>query len=89
MAQMANLVGKPIINCFKDLFGTNRHLRLFRIQMFLIQISMNLNASLYANGVTRISEKFSISEQAARVPQLTFLCAYAFACEVSSCPTLF
>jgi hypothetical protein len=55
----------------------------------LIQISMNLNASLYANGVTRISEKFSISEQAARVPQLTFLCAYAFACEVSSCPTLF
>ena len=27
-----------------------------------------------------ISKKFGISEQAARVPQLTFLCAYAFGC---------
>jgi len=44
--------------------------------MFYIQVSMNLNASLYANGVTRISEKFGISEQAARIPQLSFLCAY-------------
>lgn len=50
--------------------------------MFLIQISINLNASLYANGVGKISEKFGISEQAARVPQLTFLVAYAFGCEV-------
>jgi hypothetical protein len=46
--------------------------------VFLIQISMNLNASLYANGVMGISEKFGISEQAARVPQMTFLVAYAF-----------
>jgi hypothetical protein len=50
--------------------------------MFLIQISINLNASLYANGVGKISEEFGISEQAARVPQLTFLVAYAFGCEV-------
>ena len=50
--------------------------------MFYIQISMNLNASLYANGVKAISKKFGISEQAARVPQLTFLCAYAFGCEL-------
>ncbi|KAK5449464.1 hypothetical protein LTS15_009008 [Exophiala xenobiotica] len=50
--------------------------------MFYIQISINLNASLYANGVKEISKKFGISEQAARVPQLTFLCAYAFGCEL-------
>ncbi|KAK9770453.1 putative Major facilitator superfamily domain-containing protein [Seiridium cardinale] len=50
--------------------------------MFLIQISINLNASLYASGVDNISEKFEISKQAARVPQLTFLVAYAFGCEL-------
>jgi MFS family permease len=50
--------------------------------MFLVQISINLNASLYANGVDSISEKFEISKQAARVPQLTFLVAYAFGCEL-------
>jgi len=50
--------------------------------VFLIQISMNLNASMYANGVSKISEKFHISKQAARVPQLTFLVAYGFGCEL-------
>jgi hypothetical protein len=48
------------------------------VVVFFIQISMNLNASMYANAVEGISEKFGISEQAARVPQLTFLVAYAF-----------
>lgn len=51
------------------------------IVMFLIQISINTNASMYANGVTAISEKHHISLQAARVPQLTFLVAYAVGCE--------
>jgi hypothetical protein len=46
--------------------------------VFMIQISMNLNASLYANGVMGISEKFGVSEQVARIPQMTFLIAYAF-----------
>ncbi|ROV90003.1 hypothetical protein VPNG_10002 [Cytospora leucostoma] len=50
--------------------------------MFIIQISINLNASLYANAVDAISEKFNVSQQAARVPQLTFLCAYAVGCEL-------
>lgn len=49
---------------------------------FCIQISINLNASLYANAVNGISETHGISLQAARVPQLTFLCAYAFGCEL-------
>ncbi|KAI1862200.1 uncharacterized protein JN550_010356 [Neoarthrinium moseri] len=52
------------------------------IVMFLIQISINLNASLYANAVDHVSKKFEISKQAARIPQLTFLCAYAFGCEL-------
>lgn len=50
--------------------------------VFMIQISMNLNASLYANGVKGISKKFGVSEQAARVPQMSFLVAYAFGCEL-------
>ncbi|KAJ5794741.1 hypothetical protein N7457_001340 [Penicillium paradoxum] len=50
--------------------------------MFCIQISINLNASLYANGVTAISEEHNVSKQVARIPQLTFLCAYAFGCEL-------
>ncbi|KAL9616641.1 MAG: hypothetical protein Q9160_008497 [Pyrenula sp. 1 TL-2023] len=50
--------------------------------MFLIQISINLNASLYANGVKEIAKKWGLSEQVARIPQLTFLCAYAFGCEL-------
>jgi MFS family permease len=48
------------------------------IVVFCIQISMNLNASLYANGVKGISEKFGVSEQVARIPQMMFLIAYAF-----------
>lgn len=50
--------------------------------MFCIQISINLNASLYANGVSKISEKHGVSKQVAQIPQMTFLCAYAFGCEL-------
>lgn len=50
--------------------------------VFLIQISMNLNASMYSNAVERISKDFNVSKQAARVPQMTFLVAYAFGCEL-------
>jgi len=50
--------------------------------MFCIQISINLNASLYANAVSRIAKEHNVSEQVARIPQLTFLCAYAFGCEL-------
>ncbi|KAJ5751431.1 uncharacterized protein N7511_008396 [Penicillium nucicola] len=50
--------------------------------MFCIQILINLNASLSANGVAAISKEHNVSEQVARIPQLTFLCAYAFGCEL-------
>lgn len=50
--------------------------------IFIVQCSMNFNASIYANGVDFLTEKFSISAQAARVGQMIFLVAYAFGCEL-------
>lgn len=50
--------------------------------IFVIQCSMNLNASLYGNAVTGLTKEFDISEQAARVGQCVFLIAYAFGCEL-------
>ncbi|ODM15737.1 hypothetical protein SI65_08971 [Aspergillus cristatus] len=50
--------------------------------IFTVQTSMNFNTSVYPNAVTPLSEKFDISEQAARVGQMIFLVAYAFGCEL-------
>ncbi|TIB81932.1 putative MFS multidrug transporter [Wallemia mellicola] len=47
----------------------------------VIQISMNLNASIYANSVEGMTEEWGISAQAARVGQCVFLVAYGFGCE--------
>lgn len=46
--------------------------------IFVVQISMNFNASLYSNAVHGISEDFNISSQAARCGAMIFLVAYAF-----------
>ena len=62
--------------------------------MFVIQISINLNASLYANGVVsgslpelcrphgmlRLSSRRHLEYLNRLIPQLIFLCAYAFGC---------
>jgi hypothetical protein len=50
--------------------------------IFIIQVSMNFNASVYANDITLLSSAFSISEQAARVGHMIFLIAYAFESEL-------
>lgn len=50
--------------------------------IFTVQVSMNFNASIYANAVIPHSEQFIISEQAARVGQMIFLIAYAFGSEL-------
>jgi len=50
--------------------------------IFIVQCSMNFNASIYANGVGFLTEKFDISAQAARVGQMIFLVSYAFGCEL-------
>ncbi|KAI0319636.1 major facilitator superfamily domain-containing protein [Amylostereum chailletii] len=50
--------------------------------IFIVQCSMNFNASLYANAVPLLSDHFHISQQAARVGQMIFLVSYAFGCEL-------
>ncbi|KAI0338461.1 MFS general substrate transporter [Trametopsis cervina] len=50
--------------------------------IFAVQVSMNLNASLYANAVPLLSTEFGVSQQAARVGQAVFLISYAFGCEL-------
>lgn len=50
--------------------------------IFLVQVSMNFNTSLYGNALKGISEEFGISAQAARCGAMIFLVAYAFGCEL-------
>lgn len=50
--------------------------------IFVVQSSMNFNASVYASSVTSVSESFGVSKQAARVGQAIMLIFYAFGCEL-------
>ncbi len=50
--------------------------------IFLVQVSMNFNTSLYGNAVSGISEEFGVSAQAARCGAMIFLVLYAFGCEL-------
>ncbi|KAL8671181.1 MAG: hypothetical protein Q9168_004316 [Polycauliona sp. 1 TL-2023] len=50
--------------------------------IFLVQVSMNFNTSLYSNAVHGISEQFGVSQQGARAGAAIFLVTYAFGCEL-------
>jgi hypothetical protein len=50
--------------------------------IFIVQVSMNFNTSLYSNAITGISEEFNVSAQAARCGAMIFLVTYAFGCEL-------
>ena len=50
--------------------------------IFWVQVSMNLNTSLYSNGIGGISKEFNVSEQAGRAGAAIFLVFYAFGCEL-------
>ena len=50
--------------------------------IFLVQVSMNFNTSLYSNGLKGISKEFGVSEQGARCGAMIFLVLYAFGCEL-------
>jgi MFS family permease len=50
--------------------------------IFVVQSSMNFNASVYANAVNDISEAFGVGKQAARTGQAVMLITYAFGCEL-------
>ena len=50
--------------------------------IFLVQVSMNFNTSLYSNATKGISKEFHVSAQAARCGAMIFLILYAFGCEL-------
>ncbi|KAI4290012.1 MAG: hypothetical protein L6R35_000726 [Caloplaca aegaea] len=50
--------------------------------IFVVQCSMNFNASVYGNATDGLIESFNISGQMSRVGQAVFLIAYAFGCEL-------
>jgi MFS family permease len=50
--------------------------------IFLVQVSMNFNTSLYSNAAKGISEEFGVSAQGARCGAMIFLVLYAFGCEL-------
>jgi len=52
------------------------------IVVFFIQITINTNASMYSHAVAGVSEQFGVSKQVARIPQMAFLVAYGFGCEL-------
>lgn len=49
--------------------------------IFVVQSSMNFNASVYANAITPLSEEFNVSKQVVRIGQMIFLIAYGFGSE--------
>ncbi|KAF2860645.1 MFS general substrate transporter, partial [Piedraia hortae CBS 480.64] len=50
--------------------------------VFLVQISMNFNAAIYAAAVPKMSMDFDIPHSKARLGQMVFLVMYAFGCEL-------
>ena len=52
------------------------------IVIFLVQVSMNFNTSLYSNGIDGISKEFGVSLQGARCGAMVYLITYAFGCEL-------
>ena len=50
--------------------------------IFLVQVSMNFNTSLYSNALMGISSEFHVSSQGARCGAMIFLILYAFGCEL-------
>jgi MFS family permease len=50
--------------------------------IFLVQVSMNFNTSLYSNALDGIVTEFNVSLQAARCGAMIFLILYAFGCEL-------
>ncbi|KAG9234434.1 MFS multidrug transporter [Amylocarpus encephaloides] len=50
--------------------------------IFMVQVSMNFNTSLYSNAVPGIAEEFGVSDQAGRCGAMVFLVLYAFGCEL-------
>ena len=50
--------------------------------IFLVQTSMNFNASVYGNSIAGMQEEFHISSQQSKIGQAVFLIAYGFGSEL-------
>ena len=50
--------------------------------IFIVQLSMNFNAAIYANSVSGMMKTFNIKHKTAKYGQMVFLVAYAFGCEL-------
>ncbi|KAF7956118.1 hypothetical protein EAE96_005038 [Botrytis aclada] len=50
--------------------------------IFMVQVSMNFNTSLYSNAIGGIVDEFGVSAQGARAGAMIFLVLYAFGCEL-------
>ncbi|KAI9889508.1 MAG: hypothetical protein M1814_005202 [Vezdaea aestivalis] len=50
--------------------------------IFVVQVSMNFNTSIYANGIEGMAKEFSVSKQHVRIGQMLFLVAYGFGSEL-------
>ena len=67
-------------DCYDELgysFPTWRKWMILTV-IFLVQVSMNFNTSLYSNAITGITEEFHVSAQAGRCGAMIFLVLYAF-----------
>ncbi|QSZ32358.1 hypothetical protein DSL72_001932 [Monilinia vaccinii-corymbosi] len=71
-------------DCWEELgysFPTHKKWLILSI-IFLVQVSMNFNTSLYSNAIEGITHEFGVSAQAARCGAMIFLVLYAFGCEL-------
>ncbi|KAK4615933.1 MFS-type transporter oryN [Fulvia fulva] len=71
-------------DCYDDLgfsFPTMKKWYILSV-IFIVQVSMNFNTSLYSNAIPGIEEEFGVSAQAARCGAMIFLVMYAFGCEL-------
>jgi len=71
-------------DCYEELgffFSTWKKWTILSV-IFIVQVSMNFNTSLYSNAITGMTEEFGISAQAARCGAMIFLVLYAFGCEL-------
>lgn len=62
-------------------FSTGKKWRIL-CAIFIVQSSMNFNASVYGNAVVALREEFDLSATMARVGQMIFLVAYGFGSEL-------
>ncbi|KAI4152120.1 MAG: hypothetical protein LQ340_003094 [Diploschistes diacapsis] len=71
-------------DCYEELgfgFSSRKKWTILTV-IFIVQVSMNFNTSLYSNALGGIASTYGVSEQAARCGAMIFLVLYAFGCEI-------